>query len=963
MTQCSRRTHVSPHEPREQLLAKLVPAASEAANRPIEITRLRVKASMLAQRIGPDIPYEGRPCGPRSSKTRAVLRVLGCLGVLVFLSLAICLLAQWPSLKSHLSVEWDPFLLMLYAAAILAIGALTWWAKGRILMAIAATVTVAVVTIPMFSGATGWALPKLAIIALLALGFGQFTLKRIIPNAAITVGTRLLLATVLGYGVISLLMVLLGLLHCWQPASVVTVLAIAGLAVVRDVAEVFRQMRKEIRESWLPACRTGDLRLPALGLSVLCICGIGSYIFAVAPATHWDVLHYHLGIPRIYAERGELADLDHTWAVHCVRNGEMLYLLGLLVHGQPLPTLINFHFGLLATGLVASLAALVSNRQTGLLAGCIFFAIPLVSYLLAQGLIDLILTACIIAASYALFRWKHEGDAGWISLFSLFAGLAVGTKLNGLLLVGPLGVFLLLQSLYLGPDLRTRLTSCMKAILPGLLVLAPWLLLTGIRTGNPVFPFLNKVFRSTEWYQNSNTAGADWGGFGLGTTWYHGLRLPWDLTFHGERFCEFGWYGTAGILLLGMPFGYLLVSNRQRRAMLELTTVIVVSLLAFLKIAQYSRYMLPVFAFSSIIAALNCQAAWRLARRAPRARWLTLGLCAIIGFSWVFFTRAASLSELWYCLPERYPWRVALNRQSPDDYLRGALSEYELLKFIDEQIPQKPVAFVGLGIGSAFYSGDALEYSRWHSMAGREMICESSAERLVEMLKTKGIRYVAINHEHLKASRDGQALVEKAAVASPSFWNRYCEPVFGRKNIALYYVHYDGVHEAVPELRSLLLNGDLQLASDGSLPGWGVAPAARILSSGSNSLDPTATVLELTHDDMICQQIQVRPNTLYSLAADFWSPLKGQSCMLQFVWVDASGKAIANETLECQVDGSPRRYEVSRTTPPDAVAAAIYLRAQHGGDIVRMSRPKLIERNPSMVLHAGSRVRLARHSD
>ena len=885
------------------------------------------------------------PLANEKRPTRLAVRALAGIGLSTFFFLIVGLLTQSPSLQPQLRVEWDPFWLKVYAAAMAIAAVSVWRARGRVLLVVAATAAVSLIATPMLSGATGWALPKLALITGAAIGLGQRGLKRLAPNARLGGGQRLLFATVLGYGAISLLMLALALAHCLHPAVVGSVLSVAGLIVLRDALEVFRQFHAEFRSSFAAQWRNGDLRLAALTVSILCICGFGSYIFAVAPATHWDVLHYHLGVPRVYAERGELADLDHTWAVHCVRNGEMLYLLGLLVEGQPIPMLINFLFGMLAAGLVANLATQLSNRRTGMLAGCIFFAIPLVSYVLAQGMIDLMLTAYAVAAACAFFRWKQEGDAQWICLFSVFAGLAVSTKLNGLLVMAPFGTFLLARILILGTDWRARLANSARAVVPGLLILAPWPILTWIRTGNPVFPFLNKVFRSPEWFQDSNNAGSDWGGFGFGTTWYHGLRLPWDVTFHGERFCEFGWYGTAGILLLGLPFGYFVLARRQRRVMLELTAVILICLMVFLKVAQYTRYMLPVLAFSSIVTALNCQAAWMFAARLPRARRLALGLCVTMGFGWVFFTRAVSLAELWYCLPERYPWRLALGRQTPEEYLHSSLQEYEFLRFIDEQMPEKPVAYLGLGLGAAFYSGDAVEYSRWHSMAGRAMINEESPERLVEMLKEKQIRYVGVNQSYLQHNPDGQTLVGKVAVTSATFLKRYCEPVYGRNNIAMYRVHYEGVEGAASEARSLLQNGDLSLASDGALPDWGMAPGVKVLPAASHPDHPEATVLELTHNDLIIQRVLVRPHALYTLSADFWSPLGGQSCMLQLLWVDKTGKQVENEILECPVGGSPQCYELSRTALPEAIAVDIYIRAKYGEHMVRMSRPRLVEHN------------------
>src|SRR4029077_20687670 len=134
----------------------------------------------------------------------------------------------------------------------------------------------------------------------------------------------------------------------------------------------------------LAAWPDADLRLPAFALSTICICGFGCYLGAIAPNAQWDVLHYHLGIPTIYVERGGIVPLDHTCAVQFVRNAEMLYALGLLVEGQPLPTLFNFLCGMLAVGMVVSFGTLLAGRRVGWLAGAIFYAIPLVSYVISE---------------------------------------------------------------------------------------------------------------------------------------------------------------------------------------------------------------------------------------------------------------------------------------------------------------------------------------------------------------------------------------------------------------------------------------------------------------------------------------------------------------------------------------------------------------------------------------------------
>lgn len=103
-----------------------------------------------------------------------------------------------------------------------------------------------------------------------------------------------------------------------------------------------------------------------------------------------------------------------------------------------------------------------------------------------------------------------------------------------------------------------------------------------LRTGNPVLPLLNDVFRSPyfpaqrfddlRWHQ----------GFGL--------ALPWRLTFHTSAYIE-GWDGALGLVLVALSGAWLLaLAERRTRGLAACATLAIALPLLPL---QYARYVHP----------------------------------------------------------------------------------------------------------------------------------------------------------------------------------------------------------------------------------------------------------------------------------------------------------------------------------------------------------------------------------
>ncbi len=902
----------------------------------------------------PRLRTAGTPWGAVAWRIAGWLLAAICVALLVKILLGLKIV--WPFLWAKLDMFW----LKLYGGALVAAALLIWWRRGKLLFAVAALAGLGLVLTPAVTGASGWAIPKLALVTLLAVGLGQRCLRWCVPSARLDFPDRVLFAAVLGFGVLSLVMFTLGVFHALYFWPAVVVLAALGAAVAVDLRDLWRQAVAEVFRPLPEAWRSADLRLPAVALACCVVCGCGSYLCAIAPATHWDVLHYHLGIPAIYVARGGFVPLHNTFAVYLVRNTEMLYLLGLLIEGQPLPALFNCVLAAIAVGFVWRLGGLLINRTVGLLAVCVFVAVPLVTYDLAEGLVDLSLTALVLAVAHALVLWHRQRAPGWLIVAGLLAGLAVGTKVNAVFFLIPVFSVGFGRLLWLRRGWAGTAADVLRVVLPALAVFAPWLVLTWLRTGNPVFPFLNNYFHSPEFANSDFAAASDWKSFGHGHTWLYALRLPWDLAFHGDQFGELGWYATAGVTLLGLPLTFFLAPRRERRPVLLVCFCSVASLMVVFAVVQYARYMLPAFAAFAILAAFNGYNLWRFFA-AARPKWVVLPVLArldgrdvnvqvgvqfkgvvlialvLLGLTWVGFTRVVHLTTLRHTF-DRYPWRLALGKQSPDDYLRdfSNLREYDALRFMAAR-PGGDAAFMSLGVGSGTYSGGAVQYNEWHSLPGRQMRDADSAEKLLALFREHHVGYLMLNGPYVWCNPGMQEWYGHAAACDREFLRHYGELLFARNGFYVYRIHPEGFDNSYAGCLSLLQYPDLTFGPDGRVTTTGGGLFNVPVKCRDNSPAGREVTLELTDANCVGQHVSVQPNTFYTLAAEFWSDVPGQEGLLQINWSDAAGKQIVSdwgpEHLEFPATGQPQRCEISGVAPANACFADIFIRAKAGNRV------------------------------
>ena len=309
---------------------------------------------------------------------------------------------------------------------------------------------------------------------------------------------HLLLGAGLGIGTLALLVLGFGLVG-WLNRALWMGLLIGGggaglfrlVRVVRARPQPAAAAHDPLRWLWLVAC-------PFAALTLL-VAVIPPGLLWAEEGNGYDVLEYHLEMPREYFDAGRITYAPHNVYANFPANAEMLYLLAMIVRGGPLEGLLAAQLinAFLAFGVAA--AAWLAGREVsptaGVVAGLLAATTGWLTYLSGVAYVENAMLFFAMLSAAALIRASASGTAHplrWVAVAGMLAGLATGCKYTAAVLVAiPLGLAVLAAA---WPTQRRRLVALV--VFGGLAgaAFAPWLLKNLAFTGNPVFPLAGRIF-------------------------------------------------------------------------------------------------------------------------------------------------------------------------------------------------------------------------------------------------------------------------------------------------------------------------------------------------------------------------------------------------------------------------------------------------------------------------------------
>lgn len=399
---------------------------------------------------------------------------------------------------------------------------------------------------------------------------------------------RAALALGLGWGMLSLVVLLVGLAHLLYFWALLGLLGMILLLGWRDVWRIFCLLTDPDWYRSLGKARPAGLLtwgLALLALIELALCGSQAFTLPYDQPYGYDLYQYHWAVPRLYLLQHSISGFPGWAHADFPFNAEMLNTLALAVDAPAAALLIQMIFGLLAVLLLAGYL----YRNVGVLAAWLGIALclcsPMFTGLLSSGYEELALCYYAAASLVVLLAWLKQqaskpgtpASLGLLCLAGLFIGLGLGVKYTegqvivgiAALLVGCAALHMLSagrQGERIWPLLRHWLGGMLIYSAVALLALLPWLLKDWVQLGNPIYPF---VWGGPGWDAARTQVGAiSLGHFGpQGPFWQRFLLAFWGL-FFSDQFPGQNYFLPLNYLLLAallLPLALLLRSRDRRR--------------------------------------------------------------------------------------------------------------------------------------------------------------------------------------------------------------------------------------------------------------------------------------------------------------------------------------------------------------------------------------------------------------
>jgi len=528
------------------------------------------------------------------------------------------------------------------------------------------------------------------------------------------------------------------------------------------------------------------LLLVALGVFILLVLSV-FFISALAPEIEFDARLTHLTAAKIYAQTHRLEPIPDIPQTFFPRSVTMLFAIGMVMKGETAAKLIQFLLGVLCLLTGYAIAARICRPACGWVAAVILASSPLLLWETRTAHLELGLTLYVSLALFTTMLWlTGQGHRFWW-LGAYFLAFAQGTKYHALWALVTLPIIVLLFRIAKARKM-TAVADTARFSLFSAAGLLPWAVVNLIQTGNPLFPFLNDVFRSPYW----NSALSDYGthemsvaGLSTGADW---LKLPaflWYLvTDDTGRF-----RGNIGpFYLLFLPLLLL-----QRRWSSETKIILLFSglySLIWLFTAQHARYFLPLLPGLAAVSAVGL--VYWLSRLEGTHRLLS-ALAVVLLFalavlnSPLFERLGANARYGSVSVTDKLAWAYLAGRETKDQYLSRWISNHDAVLHFNRLPQPKKVLF--WWTAPNFLGVENGGFACYYSPCFPELQSNDPAH----------VRHVLAENDitHFIVDQGGQ---DQALATRPDgpFAQAYLKPIFQKNGVILYEIEdQPGGHDPV----------------------------------------------------------------------------------------------------------------------------------------------------------------------
>jgi Dolichyl-phosphate-mannose-protein mannosyltransferase len=460
---------------------------------------------------------------------------------------------------------------------------------------------------------------------------------------------------------------------------------------------------------------------------------LSHWLLTLEPEIAPDALAMHLGIPESVAMFHKWAfDFKQVvWAVMPM-GADWCFTIVNLLGGEAAARLLNFSLLLAIVALLFSAARKWLPSGPALLIVAMFAATPVVQLVTCSLFSENLWVALALGAVWALAQYREQRSERLFYAAFILLGGAAATKYAALAFLAPAAAIALV--------VRWRRPGMLRAVCGAVLVFlvfaAPPYLTAYLKTGNPVYPFLNSVFRSPYFDSAVSFTGA-------AANFPITPRTPYDLTFHTSRLPEVQDGATGFQYFLFLPLALLLLVPGFRKCRVPLPdgrgseTLSSFSFIAFvlfailtMRIQPHLRYLYAAFPFATVVIAWAFAALRTLDRALYR---VATALSIVLFFLNLYFLPTAD----WF---HKDSYVNALSSRARTQYLAEHAPVRNLIDYLNRMHPGAAVAFFET-TSTAGLHGVAYTDS-WHSPEFHARIVQAlSADDCRRLMLEHGVKY------------------------------------------------------------------------------------------------------------------------------------------------------------------------------------------------------------------------------
>ncbi len=481
-----------------------------------------------------------------------------------------------------------------------------------------------------------------------------------------------LLAGITGAAILSLVIFLLCALHI----ATIPVFWAVGLAAIA-VNWKFGAASQPGAAAPLPRWLKWLFTVPVVYFAVVYLSN------SIAPENSPDGEAYHLAFVYRYFRQHGFERLTTNMYGNLSQGMEMLFLFAFSFGRHAAAATLHCCFLFALPLMLLSYGKRIGHPITGAVAGMLFFLSPLAGIDGVSAYNDVGLAAAGFAVFYLLEIWRESREATLLVPVGLVAGFCFAIKYTGFV-AAIYAIFIVAWELR--GNKRTLLSLATVAALVTLMA-APWLLKNWIWLGNPVSPFMNRLFPNPFIHISFEDEYR---------RYFRSYDLPslkplfWMVTVTGQL------GGQLGPIFLLTPLALLGLWKPEGRR------ILLAGLFFLLPYPQNlgARFLIPCVPY----AALGIALALEFSRGAQA---VAVMLAALLAWPEIVLKYSA-LGGNWQIV--HAPWKAALGIVPQDKYLLQRDAGWVTARMLDEFVPRGKRVWSTLAVAESYSATEVLVY-------------------------------------------------------------------------------------------------------------------------------------------------------------------------------------------------------------------------------------------------------------